>query len=67
MAGLTARFIAKQQHPNTDIQFRYGFARNPERVRAERNPRADLWWGAAHTTFRRPLTKTFWRRILLPG
>jgi iron(III) transport system substrate-binding protein len=48
-------FIAryKQQHPNTQIQFLDMGSRDIlERVRAERNrPQADLWWGAAHTTF----------------
>ncbi len=48
-------FIAryKQQHPNTEVQFLdMGSREILERVRAERNrPQADLWWGAAHTTF----------------
>jgi len=40
-------------HPGVDIQFLDMGAREIlERVRAERNrPQADLWWGAAHTTF----------------
>lgn len=48
-------FIAryKQQHPEVDIQFLdMGSREILDRVRAERNrPQADLWWGAAHTTF----------------
>lgn len=48
-------FIAryKQAHPETDVQFLdMGSREILERVRAERNrPQADLWWGAAHTTF----------------
>lgn len=48
-------FIAryKQQHPDVDAQFLdMGSREILERVRAERNrPQADLWWGAAHTTF----------------
>jgi iron(III) transport system substrate-binding protein len=48
-------FIAsyKQQRPDTEIQFLdMGSREILERVRAERNrPQADLWWGAAHTTF----------------
>ncbi|MGH9956370.1 MAG: extracellular solute-binding protein [Pyrinomonadaceae bacterium] len=48
-------FIARyaQSYPNTDIQFLdMGSREILERVRAERNrPQADLWWGAAHTTF----------------
>lgn len=43
----------KQQHPEVDIQFLdMGSREILDRVRAERNrPQADLWWGAAHTTF----------------
>src|SRR5687768_18535516 len=48
-------FIARyqQQFPGTDVQFLdMGSREILERVRAERNrPQADLWWGAAHTTF----------------
>lgn len=48
-------FIAgyKQAHPETEVQFLdMGSRQILERVRAERNrPQADLWWGAAHTTF----------------
>jgi iron(III) transport system substrate-binding protein len=48
-------FIAryKQQHPEVQVQFLdMGSREILERVRAERNrPQADLWWGAAHTTF----------------
>ncbi|MDT4966156.1 MAG: iron(III) transport system substrate-binding protein [Acidobacteriota bacterium] len=46
-----ARF--KQVHPDIDVQFLdMGSRQVLERVRAERNrPQADLWWGAAHTTF----------------
>lgn len=40
-------------HPDVDVQFLdMGSREVLERVRAERNrPQADLWWGAAHTTF----------------
>ena len=40
-------------HPGVDVQFLdMGSREILERVRAERNrPQADLWWGAAHTTF----------------
>jgi iron(III) transport system substrate-binding protein len=43
----------KSVHPETDVQFLdMGSREILERVRAERNrPQADLWWGAAHTTF----------------
>ncbi len=43
----------KAVHPDVDIQFLdMGSREVLERVRAERNrPQADLWWGAAHTTF----------------
>jgi iron(III) transport system substrate-binding protein len=48
-------FIAryKQAHPDVDVQFLdMGSREVLERLRAERNrPQADLWWGAAHTTF----------------
>src|SRR5918997_6682854 len=48
-------FIAryKQAHPEVDVQFLdMGSREILERLRAERNrPQADLWWGAAHTTF----------------
>ena len=48
-------FIAryKQVHPDVDVQFLdMGSREVLERLRAERNrPQADLWWGAAHTTF----------------
>jgi iron(III) transport system substrate-binding protein len=48
-------FIAryKQSHTDVDVQFLdMGSREILERVRAERNrPQADLWWGAAHTTF----------------
>ncbi|MGH9968463.1 MAG: extracellular solute-binding protein [Pyrinomonadaceae bacterium] len=48
-------FIARyeQQHPEAEVQFLdMGSREILERVRAERNrPQADLWWGAAHTTF----------------
>src|SRR5216683_5337787 len=48
-------FIAryKSEHKDVDVQFLDMGAREIlERVRAERNrPQADLWWGAAHTTF----------------
>src|SRR6476620_1815505 len=48
-------FIAryKAQHPEVEVQFLdMGSREILERVRAERNrPQADLWWGAAHTTF----------------
>ena len=40
-------------HPDVEVEFLDMGAREVlERVRAERNrPQADLWWGAAHTTF----------------
>jgi iron(III) transport system substrate-binding protein len=43
----------KQQNPNTEIQFLdMGSQEVLTRVRAERNrPQADLWWGAAQTSF----------------
>jgi iron(III) transport system substrate-binding protein len=43
----------KQAHPEVDVQFLdMGSRQVLERIRAERNrPQADLWWGAAHTTF----------------
>jgi iron(III) transport system substrate-binding protein len=48
-------FVAryKQAHPEVDVQFLdMGSREVLERLRAERNrPQADLWWGAAHTTF----------------
>ncbi|HEY0005480.1 MAG TPA: extracellular solute-binding protein [Pyrinomonadaceae bacterium] len=48
-------FVAlyKQANPDVDVQFLDMGAREIlERLRAERNrPQADLWWGAAHTTF----------------
>jgi iron(III) transport system substrate-binding protein len=48
-------FIAryKVEHPEVEVQFLdMGSREILERVRAERNrPQADLWWGAAHTTF----------------
>jgi iron(III) transport system substrate-binding protein len=48
-------FVAryKQVHPEVDVQFLdMGSREVLERIRAERNrPQADLWWGAAHTTF----------------
>src|SRR5687767_14234693 len=48
-------FIARYQaeHKDVDVQFLdMGSREILERIRAERNrPQADLWWGAAHTTF----------------
>ncbi|HSS20949.1 MAG TPA: extracellular solute-binding protein [Pyrinomonadaceae bacterium] len=48
-------FIARYQaeHPDVEVQpFDMGAREILERIRAERNrPQADLWWGAAHTTF----------------
>src|SRR5215510_8235250 len=46
-----ARF--KEAHPEVTVQFLdMGSREFLDRVRAERNrPQADLWWGAAHTTF----------------
>ncbi|HEX8096729.1 MAG TPA: extracellular solute-binding protein, partial [Pyrinomonadaceae bacterium] len=48
-------FVAryKQAHPEADVKFLdMGSREVLERLRAERNrPQADLWWGAAHTTF----------------
>lgn len=48
-------FVAryKQVNPDVDVQFLDMGSRDIlERLRTERNrPQADLWWGAAHTTF----------------
>jgi iron(III) transport system substrate-binding protein len=48
-------FVAryKQAHPEVDVKFLdMGSQEIIDRVRTERNrPQADLWWGAAHTTF----------------
>jgi iron(III) transport system substrate-binding protein len=48
-------FIARYEavHPEVKVEFLdMGSREILERVRAERNrPQADLWWGAAHTTF----------------
>jgi iron(III) transport system substrate-binding protein len=48
-------FVARYEavHPDVKIEFLDMGAREIlERVRTERNrPQADLWWGAAHTTF----------------
>jgi iron(III) transport system substrate-binding protein len=48
-------FVARyrEANPQVDVQFLdMGSREVLERVRAERNrPQADLWWGAAHTTF----------------
>jgi iron(III) transport system substrate-binding protein len=48
-------FVAryKQVHPEVDVQFLdMGSREVLERIGAERHrPQADLWWGAAHTTF----------------
>lgn len=48
-------FVAryKQAHPEVEVQFLdMGSREILERLRVERNrPQADLWWGAAHTTF----------------
>ncbi len=48
-------FIAryKERYKDVDVQFLdMGSREILERVRVERNrPQADLWWGAAHTTF----------------
>lgn len=43
----------KAEHPAVEVEFLdMGSREILERVRAERNrPQADLWWGAAHTTF----------------
>ena len=43
----------KAENPDTDVQFLdMGSREILERLRAERNrPQADLWWGAAHTTY----------------
>lgn len=43
----------KQANPDVEVQFLDMGSRDVlERIRAERNrPQADLWWGAAHTTF----------------
>src|SRR5215212_2687540 len=48
-------FVAryKEKYPDVEVQFLDMGSRDVlERLRAERNrPQADLWWGAAHTTF----------------
>jgi iron(III) transport system substrate-binding protein len=48
-------FVARYKgaYPDVDVQFLDMGSRDVlERLRAERNrPQADLWWGAAHTTF----------------
>lgn len=46
-------FIARYQHPDVEVRFLdMGSREILERIRAERHrPQADLWWGAAHTTF----------------
>lgn len=51
LRDMVARY--KQAHPETEVRFLdMGSRQVLERVRAERNrPQADLWWGAAHTTF----------------
>src|SRR5687768_11183684 len=51
LRDFTARY--KLINPEVDVQFLdMGSREILERVRAERNrPQADLWWGAAHTTF----------------
>ena len=43
----------KSAHPDVNVQFLdMGSREILERIRAERNrPQADLWWGAAHSTF----------------
>lgn len=43
----------RQKYPEADVQFLdMGSREILERIRVERNrPQADLWWGAAHTTF----------------
>lgn len=43
----------KQKYPDANVQFLdMGSREILERIRVERNrPQADLWWGAAHTTF----------------
>lgn len=45
--------LYQKAHPEVSVQFLdMGSRVILERVRAERNrPQADLWWGAAHTTF----------------
>ena len=48
-------FISRYQAEHKDVEVQFldmGSREILERVRAERNrPQADLWWGAAHTTF----------------
>src|SRR6185436_13977036 len=55
-------FVAryKSEHSDVDVQFLdMGSREILERVRAERNrPQADLWWGAAHTTFQTAAEET---------
>lgn len=43
----------KQAHPDVEVQFQdMGSQQVLERLRLERHrPQADVWWGAAHTTF----------------
>src|SRR5712671_4502570 len=51
LRDFSARY--KERYPDADVQFLdMGSRQILERVRVERNrPQADLWWGAAHTTF----------------
>ena len=60
-------FVAryKQQYPDVDVQFLdMGSREILERVRAERNrPQADLWWGAAHTTFQTAAEENLLARV----
>ena len=48
-------FISRYQQLHSDVEVQFldmGSREILERIRAERNrPQADLWWGAAHTTF----------------
>ena len=51
LRDFTARY--KARYPDADVQFLdMGSQEILQRVRIERNrPQADLWWGAAHTSF----------------
>ena len=51
LRDVVARY--KQKYPDADVQFLdMGSREILDRVRVERNrPQADIWWGAAHTTF----------------
>src|SRR5260370_11767052 len=60
-------FVAryKQAHPEVEVQFLdMGSREVLERLRAERNrPLADIWWGAAHMTFK-PRPKKIYSHLI---